>query len=368
MVRLHYMNEGFERLGLPITYVDPSLEVRLNEGFERLGPIQYLNPSLAVRRLGLAFVARFFLTRLGLALLNPFRRPYLIVNGTPPAVGLVKLMSWRGEPLFFDVHDDPRLQFRDLGIQSLRDDELEVIANRLDFVLATFRLLGFTTLEFSDLFDVEDERKVLAPNASDPRHFLVTPLPDRPVVALVGSTSPGRGSDLLIEACALARAELPDLTLQLALDNIGGRGNLAELQRAYREPWVVYRRVDYRALPQFLAESTVCVVPHKNRHYLDFALPIKLYDYMAAARPVVVTRCERIAEFVEVERVGLVCDFTPEDMASKIVTLLRDRELAESLGRNGRAKVEERDNWRRTQDDVLAAVRRELNADRRSSS
>jgi glycosyltransferase involved in cell wall biosynthesis len=340
-LRLSYLNEGLQRLNADKTFLHPSVSTRV--------PL---------------FLAALVVTRLGLVLANPFRRRYVISHATPPSTSLRRILGRRCTLLYFDVQDDPRPQFRDLGITPNERENLDEIGRRLDGAIADYRLVGFATKEFADLYPVEEPRKVIAPNASDPEHFSVTELPARPTIALVGGASPGRGADLLIEAAILARREVPDLRLRLALNDLGGRGNLAELQARYGgEGWIIFEQVDFRMLPAFLAEATVCAIPHRRSAYLDLSLPIKLFDYMAACRPVVATDCRELARFVERERVGLVCEARADDMAAKLVSLLRDRALAAELGRNGRRAVEERYSWRHTQDAVLGALRRELAAD-----
>jgi glycosyltransferase involved in cell wall biosynthesis len=334
-LRLKYLNEALERLEGPKTFLHPSVSTRL--------PL---------------FLAALVFTRLGLVLLNPFRRPYVISHATPPSPRLRRLLARRCTLLYFDVQDDPRWQFRDLGIAPNAREDLDEIGRRLDGAIADYRLVGFATKEFAGHYPVEAARLVLAPNASDPAHFPPREPPAEPTVALVGGASPGRGADLLIDAAILARREVPELRLRLALNDLGGRGNLAELKEHARdEPWISFETVDFRTLPAFLAGATVCAIPHRRSPYLDLSLPIKLFDYMAAGRPVVATECRELAAFVERERVGLVCREEAEDMAAKLVALLRDPGRAAELGANGRRAADERYDWRLTQDAVLAAIR-----------
>jgi glycosyltransferase involved in cell wall biosynthesis len=340
-LRLKYLNDALEGLDGPKTFLHPSVSTRL--------PL---------------FLAALFVTKLGLVLANPFRRPYVISHATPPSPRLRRLLARRCVLLYFDVQDDPRWQFRDLGIAPNSREDLEEIARRLEGAMADYRLVGFATEDFADHYPVEKSRRVIASNSSDPAHFPVTDPPEEPTVALVGGASRGRGADLLIEAAMLARQEVPDLRLRLAMNDLGGRGNLAELrEQAEGEPWITFETVDFRTLPAFLAGASVCAIPHRRSAYLDLSLPIKLFDYMAAGRPAVATDCPEMARFVERERVGLVCRAEVEDMAEKLVTLLRDRELARELGRNGRRASEERYNWGRTQEAVVSAIRRSVAAD-----
>jgi glycosyltransferase involved in cell wall biosynthesis len=339
-IRMQYVTGAFDRLGFGVTRIHPVVSVRWP-----------------------AFFLGLVVTKLGWLLANPFRRVYVVGSGTPPAVGILRVLSRRFVPLFFDVQDDPRIQFPDLGIKERRRGELEESGRNLDLTISTFRLVGFPSEEFASRYQVEDSRKVMTPNASDPSYIPATPIPDAPIVGLVGGATHGRGADLLIDACALAREQVPGLTLRLALGNVSGRGYLSELVDEYRgTPWIRFESVDYRGVPAFLCEVHTCVVPHRHSRYLDLALPIKLFDYMAAGRPTVVTRCRAMAELVQSEGVGLVSDFTDESLAESLVRLLTDRPLAERLGENGRRMVEQRHSWMHTQDNVIAVVRRELEA------
>ncbi len=341
-VRIFYLSQALDRLRLPVTY---------------LPPLSVSSPRPFVRRLGEADVRR--------VLGDPRKRRYLVSHGVPPARRILRVLRRLCTPLVIDVHDDPRLQYPDLGIALEHSNELDVGGRRLDFSLDIFRYVGFVSEQFAAMYDVPPARRVIVPNASDPDYFRPTSLPDRNVVCLVGSTTRGRGADLLIEACRLARADVPDLELRLALSNVEGRGNLDELKQRYDHPWISYETHDYRTLPPFLAEATVCVVPHRRARYTDLALPIKLFDYMAAARPVVVTRCSAMASLVERERSGLAVDDRPEPLAAAISRLLLDRTLAAELAGNGRRAVEERYNWHETQDALIAALSAELARDER---
>jgi glycosyltransferase involved in cell wall biosynthesis len=340
-VRLSYVTGAFDRLGFGVTRLHPVLSVRWT-----------------------AFLLGLVVTKLGWLLAHPYRRVYVVGSGTAPGAGILRLLCRRSVPLFFDVQDDPRLQFPDLGIKERRPGELDEAGRNLEHSLSTFRLLGFPSEEFAAMYPVEGSRKVLTPNASDPSYIRATPLPDAPVVGLVGGATPGRGADLLIEACALAREQIPELALRLALGNVSGRGYLQELMDEHAtKAWIRFEQVDYRRLPEFLAGIHTCAIPHRKSRYLDLALPIKLFDYMAAGRPTIVTRCRAMAELVETAEVGLVSDFTAEGLAAGLVRILSDRSLAERLGDNGRRTVEQRHNWTQTQDNVIRAVMRELELD-----
>jgi glycosyltransferase involved in cell wall biosynthesis len=259
------------------------------------------------------------------------------------------------QPLYFDLHDDPRVQYKDLGIV-YDEKELGKLGAVLDDNLKQFQRIGLSSPELASLYAFEPSKYVAAPNASDPTHFNVAPLPKSPVIMLVGSTSKNRGADLLIEAATIVHRAHPRVRLKLVLSNTGGRGNLAELKAAHAEPWIEFISADYRSLPALLAQATVCVIPHRHSRYVDMVIPVKLFDYMAAGRPVVATDCRPTTEIIRREQAGLVSDFTAAGLAAAIQQLIDDPKLAARLGASGRKAVETTYNWQRTKQAVAASL------------
>ncbi len=80
--------------------------------------------------------------------------------------------------------------------------------------------------------------------------------------------------------------------------------------------------------------------------YLDFVLPIKLFDYMAAGRPIVSTDNPETATILRECGSGLISTEEPKAFAEAIRSLLEDQKEAERLGNAGRKAVLERHNWR----------------------
>jgi spore coat protein SA len=79
--------------------------------------------------------------------------------------------------------------------------------------------------------------------------------------------------------------------------------------------------------------------------------PIKLVNYLAAGKPVVVSRA--CADGIEHGKTGLVVDTNdPTAYAEAIVSLLRNRQLASTIGAQGRRMALEKHSW----EGSLAAV------------
>ena len=108
------------------------------------------------------------------------------------------------------------------------------------------------------------------------------------------------------------------------------------------ENHVIFRgRVRHSELPEFLKLASVCVAPAAAELGAAGGLkgwaPIKVFEYMAAGKPVVLTRIGDIAETVERERLGKTIDYG--DTATLISTLSAYLEQpAESTGDGARGR------------------------------
>lgn len=113
-------------------------------------------------------------------------------------------------------------------------------------------------------------------------------------------------------------------------------------------------------IPALYAESDVAVVMLRDLPIFEGALPTKLLEAMAAARPVVLAARGEAARLVEAERCGLVVP--PEDpraLAEALAALAADSERRAALGAAGRRAAERdfgREAWLRRWHDLLAAA------------
>jgi glycosyltransferase involved in cell wall biosynthesis len=166
--------------------------------------------------------------------------------------------------------------------------------------------------------------------------------PARPVVLYCGTFESYQGLPELMAAIPHVLAELPEVTfLLVGATESGGttleRGH-AELVR--NGSLRVVERQPRERIPAYLAMADVVVSP---RAYGD-NLPLKIFDYLAAGRPIVATDIPAHRSVLDEDRALLTGLWSP-DLARGIVRLLRDRELASRLAANGRAYADEHFDW-----------------------
>ncbi|MFT4605257.1 MAG: glycosyltransferase involved in cell wall biosynthesis, partial [Rhodothermales bacterium] len=108
-------------------------------------------------------------------------------------------------------------------------------------------------------------------------------------------------------------------------------------------------------IPSYIRAADVCLVPHRRTVHTDATLPHKLFHYMYAERPVVVTDCLPLDRIVTAEQCGLVVeDRNPAAMAAAILDLVDNPDSAKAMGRRGRDAVLETWNWKATSQDLVA--------------
>ena len=122
-----------------------------------------------------------------------------------------------------------------------------------------------------------------------------------------------------------------------------GRGNswgeLAQLA-ARRDQEDLIKMVDFRPyaeVPSYLASADVCLLPAHNVRLMRNIVPIKVYEYLAAGKPVIATKLPGLQrEFGEGH--GVVYVDGPDQVVATAARLRREGALRR-LGEQGRAFV-----------------------------
>jgi glycosyltransferase involved in cell wall biosynthesis len=249
-----------------------------------------------------------------------------------------------------DLHDHPGQQAESLRIP-LAPGARQDLDRLFDRNVAAFDRLVVPSGSFAELCELPADRILVVTNGTDSEHVTPRPAPPEPVVGMVSGAAAGRGIELLLSAMIRVRAEIPDATLRLALTATGPAS--ARYLRALasqvreRDPWVTLNEVPYRQLATFLGDAAVLVIPHPPGLYMDASTPVKLFDSMAAGRPLAVTPRFETRKIVQECGSGVVAaSDSPDDLAEAILQLLRSESLRTEMGVNARRCAVERYDWR----------------------
>jgi glycosyltransferase involved in cell wall biosynthesis len=111
----------------------------------------------------------------------------------------------------------------------------------------------------------------------------------------------------------------------------------------------------YQEIPDFIAAADICILPaYPWEPIMQDIVPIKLYEYMAMKKPVIVTRLPGvIKEFGNNN--GLAYVDKPEDVIEKAISLISTTDITD-LGAKARQFVEN-NSWRRITDEFESTLK-----------
>lgn len=253
------------------------------------------------------------------------------------------------DPVVVAIYDDGIIQARALGVALTPERAADIRARRGANVDA-FRWQVAPTASFADLTALDPTRVIIGGNGTDTSRVRPVAMPDEPTIGFVSGAAPGRGIETLIEAARLVRADEPDVRLILLLVATGQASEeyLRELRtETASDAWIEIRTAPYDHLSEELGRAAILCIPHPANEYMDVALPVKLFDSMAAGRALVVTPRRETALVVSRHGVGRVASGDrPEDLATAFAGLLSDPPSIHRLGALARSVAEQEFDWR----------------------
>jgi glycosyltransferase involved in cell wall biosynthesis len=323
-------------------------EIRRQEIFGRLAErtgAAVVDGWPAFRRAVLGGRLRRVANRFGMARPDPSRR--LAASEQAPASWLDWLPG-NVDPTVVTIYDDGVLQAKAIGVElsAGRIEELNLRRARNERL---FRWLVVPTASFAEFVGLDMDKVIVGGNGTVASRVRPGPWPAAPSIGIASGAAPSRGIEALIEAARRLRGTVPDLRLHLWLagTSAGGEAYIGELRtQTAGEPWIEIGRAPYEQLGETLAAATVLAIPSPATEYSDVALPVKLFDYMAAGRPQVVTPRREAADLVTRYRVGGVAGGDdPDSLAAAFAPFLTDEALAREVGARARETAERQFDW-----------------------
>ena len=186
-------------------------------------------------------------------------------------------------------------------------------------------------------------------------------LNDRPTIISVGRLVHRKGQDRLVEAMPRIVAELPDAILvfigegphRKELDRLVAKHNLDKNVR-------FIGRIQYFDLPRYIALGDIFAMPSRSRLFgLEVeGLGIVYLEASACGLPVVGGSSGGAPDAVKDGVTGFVVDGNDIDqIAERIIHLLRDEELRRKMGKAGRDWAIEEWRWQRWSNEFNKALK-----------
>jgi glycosyltransferase involved in cell wall biosynthesis len=277
----------------------------------------------------------------------------------PELLPVALLLKARSKRVVYDSHEDLPREFLSRSqirpwirrvLQTVSESVENFVARRMDAIVAATPVIG-------ERFAAINKNTVVVNNypiLSEIRIGSLTRWEKREDwVAYLGNVNRERGICDLIEAMTL----IPDgsnIRLKLAgvIHSPEFRRELESMAGWSRVDWLGYLKKRDEVADLLSRIKIGIAVVHPERAYMDGQL-VKIYEYMAAGVPVVVSdfprwrsALEGCALFVPPKR--------PEAIAEGIRYLLARPDRAQEMGLNGLLKVEQLYNWGREEKTLVA--------------
>jgi glycosyltransferase involved in cell wall biosynthesis len=157
-------------------------------------------------------------------------------------------------------------------------------------------------------------------------------------VLYAGTLGLAQGVETLVEAAA----RIDPGTVQVVIAGDGAEGDTLRRRAAALPNVRMLGTVAHAEVPGLLQAADAVAVTLRDRPVFAGALPTKMLEAMAAARPLVISAVGEAARFVTDSGAGVaVPPEDPEALARALRELAADTERAASLGKAGRRWVEE---------------------------
>ncbi len=178
------------------------------------------------------------------------------------------------------------------------------------------------------------------------------------LVCYIGTMGMAHGLETLLDAAARLQSEHPNVLFLLigegsekerikSLAQSRGLTNVRFLDQQPREK-----------IPAFISASDLCLVLLKKTDVFKTVIPTKMLEFMSCARPVILGVEGQAQQIVEDAGAGLVIEPENADaLAAAITRLDSNRELAKSLGEQGRAYILQKFSRASTAEKYLTVLR-----------
>jgi len=181
-----------------------------------------------------------------------------------------------------------------------------------------------------------------------------------------GGITESRGAMKILEATKIAKNTIPKIrvvfvgryTPDYLKDKLQNFINNNDLKNNVQ----LFSFIKYEEVSDFYNKSKVGLITWLQAKALTIKMPIKIFEYMAFALPIIGSNFGHIKEYIEQENCGIVVDPNkPEDISNAMIELLTNNDKYDFYGENGRKATLEKYKWDFELDRLVGFYRESLN-------
>lgn len=210
---------------------------------------------------------------------------------------------------------------------------------------------------------VSSDKMVLVPNSVSESFYndhslekdIINRYKDNFVLLYVGDTNLRRGLLTAIRSLPFLIHEIPHLKLVIVGKNTTDSILKEEVNKLGLEAYVDFEGwQDLSLFPSYIFASDLCLSPLNRSIQHDVAYANKIFQYMSYGKPIIVSDALAQKRIVEKWQTGLVHkEKDPKDLSNKILKLYTDKNLAVSLGKNGKDFIVNEFRWELTSRELI---------------
>ena len=171
----------------------------------------------------------------------------------------------------------------------------------------------FPSKTMGDLFDFSD--KMPLPPAAE-KISVDKKKSDEVELIYVGGVSEQYGGTLLLKAM-----EEVNKVKKINLHLVCREEEVKKIEGYKDKEWLSLYHASGDELKDIYSKANVSIIPRKVDFYMDFAMPVKLFEYISYELPIISTNCKEVAKFINENNIGLVCDDNVQSLVNTLLSI-----------------------------------------------
>ncbi len=211
--------------------------------------------------------------------------------------------------------------------------------------------------------EIDPEKVLVTPNAINPEKFILDPVKrinredmgihNQKVIGCVGAFVPWHGLEFLVESL-----QETVITHDIHLLFVGDGPVRTDVEKLadtlnIRDRISFTGFIDPGDVPYYIDLMDVCVIPGSNPH----CSPVKLFEYMAMGKPVILPKYQPLMDTIQHDREGLFFDIDDrDDLIRCIEQIMEDDDKRKRIGAQAKETVYSKHTWETNARNILSKL------------